>query len=68
MRDNRSGISASLDDVVDELEDGRLFARLQIVDLTEQLANVDPFLVGRENLDDRRLGDVVLGEQIDAAG
>ena len=52
-------------DLVDELEDGGLLARLQEVDLGEQLADVEPVLVRLQHLDDRGLRVLVLAEQID---
>ena len=52
-------------DLVDELEDGGLLARLQEVDLAEQLPDVEPVLVRLEHLDDRGLRVLVLAEQVD---
>ncbi len=54
-------------DLVDELEDGGLLARLQEVDLAEQLPDVEPVLVRLEHLDDRGLRVLVLAEQVDEA-
>jgi hypothetical protein len=54
-------------DLVDQLEDGGFLARLEVIDLAEELAHVDPLLVRREDLDDGRLRHVVLAEQVDEA-
>ena len=51
-------------DLVDELEDGGFFARLQEVDLRQQLPDVEPILVRLEHLDDRGFRVLVLAEQV----
>ena len=51
-------------DLVDQLEDRGFLARLQEVDLGEQLADVEAVLVRLEHLDDAGLGVVVLSEQV----
>src|SRR5690606_31310104 len=54
-------------DVVDQLKDRRFLVRLQVVDLIQQLTNAQPVLVGRQHLDQRGLGIIVLAEQVDQA-